>query len=134
MRARGDPDRRGSGRGSRSTPPHLPAHTEAIVVVPVVGVIPVAVGYVVQGIQVDIGKKLGSLIAQRQAFAALMRGKQVVPGEIKGHRLLLVRVVDDFAGQRRRAGAFGREIGDAPDQRVRGMILIANILSVNNKS
>jgi hypothetical protein len=45
MRTRGGIDRRGSGRGSRSTPPHLPAHTETNIVVPVVRIVPVAVGY-----------------------------------------------------------------------------------------
>lgn len=45
MLTRGNLDCRGSGLQSPSTPPHLPAHSEAIVVVPVVRIVPVAIGY-----------------------------------------------------------------------------------------
>src|SRR5437762_1551809 len=54
---------------------------------------------VIEGVEIDVGEKLASLIAQRQTPTPLGRGEQVVAGKPHQHRALGVAVVDDLANE-----------------------------------
>jgi hypothetical protein len=50
---------------------------------------------VIEWVQVDIGKELRCLVAKRKPPASLVRGKQIITGEVGNHLLLGIGTLDD---------------------------------------
>lgn len=78
-----------------------------------------AVDKVVDGIEVDVGEKLGSLVAEGEAAATLEGGEQVVAWEIAGKLLLGVGAGND--GCRQSQG--GRAFDDASQLTVEDLVV-----------